>query len=65
MTTHLQPQQVTLFRHPIIATQLLLEVLVLKIKQIVRFSIKYWYLLLILILSLWAVINLESLRTVK
>jgi uncharacterized membrane protein len=61
----LEPQQITLFRHPLIALKLLFEVAVIKIKQVLRFSIKYWYLLLILILALWAVVNLEQLRTIK
>lgn len=65
MVTTIQPSQVTFFKHPILATQLLVEVIAIKVKQIVQFSIRFWYLLLILAATLWAVFNLESLRTVK
>lgn len=65
MVPSLSPRQITFFRHPIVATQLLFEVILIKVKQLIAFSIKHWYLFVLLLAAIWAVINLERLRTVK
>lgn len=65
MRKEIEPHDITLFKHPIVALTLLFEVIVIKIKQIIKFSIKYWYLIILLSISLWAVVSLEQLKTVK
>ena len=65
MVLAIEPREITFLKHPLLSIQLLIEVIIIKLKKFASLALKYWYLIVLGAGLLWAIINLEQLKIVK
>ena len=61
----IQPKDVTLFKHPLLAFSLLGEVILIKLKQLYSFSQKNKFIILFMVATFVSVNYIDQLRTIK